>query len=171
MMVSMDYIVYIAVAVGILVTLLRLIIKDKLEQIVVSLAGFKHRNEEDFLVFYDHMSEGVYQLFIDVINSPKVKTRDAFYKLHDKARGDIYKLFCHYRNQAMKDVLLRVSPVILLPAILFWQNWYYYLLGVGIAFSVLIAYRLIVNDDSITNGDLWLLSLAYRKYLKMEELS
>lgn len=163
---SMEYLMYIAVAAGGLIALLRLLIGHKLDEIITAVVNWQHRKEEDFYIFYDHMSEGVHELFIDVIKNPKIKTRDDFYKLHDEARDDMYKIFNHYRVEATKDVLLRVLPVILLPAIVFWQNWYYYLLGVAIVSAVLIAYKALVRDDIITDNDVWLLSLSYRKYLK-----
>lgn len=167
---DMETLALVAVITGALVAALRLIIKDKLELIVTALAGYKHRSEDDFFIFYDLMSEGVPEVFIDTIKHPKIKTKASFYKLHDKARSDIYEHFCYYRSQATKDLMLRVLPVILLPALLFWEYSGYYLMGVVLAVTVLVLHRLLVKEDSVTDGDIWLLSLAYRRHLKMREL-
>ncbi len=96
-------------------------IGHKLDEIITAIVNWQHRKEEDFYIFYDHMSEGIHVLFIDVIKSPKINTRDDFYKLHDEARDSMYKIFNHYRVEATKDTLLRILPVIILPAVIFWQ--------------------------------------------------
>lgn len=166
---AMGTLALLAVISGALVAALQLIIKDKLELIVTALAGYKHRSEDDFFIFYDLMSEGVPEVFIDTIKHPKIKTKASFYKLHDEARSDIYEHFCYYRSQAMKDLMLRVLPIILLPAILFWEYSGYYLAGVAVAVAVPVLHRLLVKEDSITDGDIWLPSLAFRRYLKIKE--
>ena len=45
----------------------------------------------------------------------------------------------------MHVILVRVLPITLLPAILFWSNWYYYIGGILIAFTVLALYAVIVK--------------------------
>ena len=169
MMEEMDYLAYVAMVVGVVIALLRLVVKDKLDEIILVVESFQHRKEEDFYVFYDFMSEGVYQFFIDTIGSPKIKTKDQFYRLHDSARDAMYDIFSHYRVNATKDVVYRVLPLILLPAILFWNHWYFYVLGVVAATILLVLYKLLVKDDVLLNADVVVLSQSFSKYLSRKK--
>jgi hypothetical protein len=169
MMEEMDYLAYVALAVGVVITLSRLVIKDKLDEIIVVIEGWQHRKEEDFYVFYDLMSEGVYQFFIDTIKDPKIKTKEQFYNLHDSARSAMYGIFSHYRVNATKDVIYRVLPLILLPAILFWSYWYFYIIGVVLATVLLIVYKILVKDEVLLDTDVVVLSRSYSKYLSRKK--
>lgn len=167
---QMDYIAYIALAVGVIITLLRLMIKDKLDEIIVVIEGWQHRKQEDFYVFYDIMSEGAYQFFLDTIKDPRVKTKEQFYKLHDSARGAMYGIFNNYRINATRDVIYRVLPLILLPAVLFLGYWYFYIIGVALSAILLIVYKILVKDDVLLQTDVVVLSQSFTKYLNRKKL-
>jgi hypothetical protein len=169
MMEEMDYLAYVALAVGVVITLSRLVIKDKLDEIILVFESFQHRKKEDFYVFYDFMSEGVYQFFIDTIKDPKIKTKEQFYRLHDSARGAMYGIFTHYRVNATKDVMYRVLPLILLPCILFWSYWYFYIIGVVLAAVLLIVYKILVKDEVLLDTDVVVLSRSYSRYLSRKK--
>src|SRR5690606_21958091 len=42
-------------------------------------------------------------------------------------------------------LLLRVVPIVLAPAVIFWSNWYFYLLGVGSIFLALVGYEIALH--------------------------
>jgi len=65
-----------------------------------------------------------------------------YLKLHADARESAYASFQRTSRSLKKSLLLRVVPIALAPAIIFWSNWYFYLLGVGSIFMALVGYEI-----------------------------
>lgn len=66
----------------------------------------------------------------------------------------------------MRVILVRVLPITLLPAILFWSNWYYYIGGTLIAFTVLALYAIIVKPRGAGARKRLMVFAVMRDYLK-----
>lgn len=65
-----------------------------------------------------------------------------YLRLHSDARESAYESFQSTYSSLKKSLLFRVFPLVLTPAILFWSNWYFYLIGVSATFIVLVGYEI-----------------------------
>lgn len=165
---QMEYLPFIAAIVGGAVASLRLLIGEKLNEIIITIKCWRRCNKKDFYLFYDNIRSGACDYLMKIINSPKVETIDQFSKLHKDARDEIYSIFNHYRVNAIKDAIFRVLPIILMPSIIFLQYWYYYLIGVVAAIVLLIIYKALMRYECFVNNDLLVLAQSFRRYLKIK---
>lgn len=68
-----------------------------------------------------------------------IKKYADYLKLHADARDSAYGTFKGMYDAITKSYVTRIVPISLVPAILFWSNWYYYLAGVAGVLILLIA--------------------------------
>lgn len=103
-------------------------------------------------------------------NDGLISSYEEYVALCKEAKPDIYGLFHEYLVDATKDVVFRVLPVILLPALLFWQYWHLYLAGVAIYFTYMLVTDKLGwfahSDEVINRSQDALLLAAFRKYLR-----
>ncbi len=64
------------------------------------------------------------------------------------------------------DQHTRVTPITLLPAILFWSNWYFYIAGLLVAFVVLMLCAVIVKPRGAGARKRLMVFAVMRDYLK-----
>lgn len=74
-----------------------------------------------------------------------VKKYSDYYRLHEAARPTSYKHFHRYYKSIATLVLMKFLPIVLAPAILFWSNWYLYLVGVLITIIGLVVYKTFIK--------------------------
>lgn len=167
---AMDYLVYIAIAVGGFVSFLRLFIDDKLDELMIVVGCLPFRSRRKFDELYEFIdNDFMHDYFIKVINSKQIKTYSDYSKLREKAQPTMYERFVRYQNEFSKDLLLRVASIILLPAVVFWAYWYYYLLG-AVAVTVTMAfYKGFVHEEGLGYYQYLILSLSFRDYLNNSE--
>jgi len=163
----MDYLVYIAVVVGGIVSFLRLFFNDKLDELMIVIGCLPFRSRRKFDDLYNFIdNDFMHDYFIKVINSKQIKTYTDFSKLREKAQPTMYKRFMRYQNEFTKDFAWRVAPTILLPAVVFWSYWYYYLLG-AVAVTLAMAFcKGFVHEEGLGYYQYLVLSLSFRDYLK-----
>lgn len=163
---TMDYLVYIAIVAGGIVSFLRLFIDDKLDELMIVIGCLPFRSRRKFDELYEFIdNDFMHDYFIKVINSKKIKTYSDYSHLRDKAQPTMYKRFVRFHDEFSKDLLLRVAPIILLPAVVFWAYWYYYLLG-AVALTVAMAfYKGFVHEEGLGYYQYLVLSLSFRDYL------
>lgn len=75
-----------------------------------------------------------------------VKIYSDYYRLHEAARPTSFKHFQRYYKGITTLLLKQFLPIVLAPAILFWSNWYFYLIGVLVTLVGLIAYKRFVKQ-------------------------
>jgi len=74
------------------------------------------------------------------------KTYTDYLRIHKAAQPSSYKRFRRYYDSLAKMLLTHILPIVLLPAIIFWSNWYFYLFGMFIVFVCLIIYTRFVKQ-------------------------
>lgn len=100
--------------------------------------------KKGFYDLYDMADDKVSYKFYKDHNKDVQKYAD-YLKLHAEARPAAYKTFRSTYDALTKSLFFRTLPVALAPAILFWSNWYFYLLGVFTAFACLVVYEISKN--------------------------
>lgn len=135
---SMDLV---ALAIGILFGLL-IFRKSTIDWILMLLHAGAFSNERNFYGLYDKLDdEESARMYKD---HDKSVTKYADYlKLHAAARSSAYKTFGEMRKNLIRSLLLKVIPISLTPAVLFWNHWYFYVIGVAIALVIALAGELL----------------------------
>lgn len=135
---SMDIV---ALVIGILFSLL-IFRKSTIDRILVLLHTGAFSNKRNFYGLYDKLDdEDSARMYKD---HDKSVTKYADYlKLHAAARSSAYKTFGEIRKNLVRSLLFKVIPVSLIPAILFWNYWYFYVIGVLITLAIALTSELL----------------------------
>jgi small-conductance mechanosensitive channel len=157
---------YLALGVGVLFGLVYLQLSQAIDWILVVLHYMFFRSKENFYGLYDNTEqESVYE-YLKYTETLDVRDYADYLRLHQAARPSAYKRFRKYYDALVKVLLVRVAPITLLPAILFWSNWYYYVEGLLIAFIVLALYAIIVKPRGAGARKRLMVFAVMRDYLK-----
>jgi hypothetical protein len=98
-------------------------------------------SKEGFYSLYDMADDELsFKLYKD--HNKTIKKYADYLKVHADARSTAYKSFKHTNNLLKNILVFRVLPILLIPAIIFWSNWYYYLAGVAISVVYFIGYEI-----------------------------
>lgn len=100
------------------------------------------RSEPRFMALYDLIDDEVSFQFMA---SEDIKTYADYLRRHRAARKTIYERFRRYFDTVMK-VFLRTLLIAILPAVLFWSHWYWYLIGVAIMVLSTVAYEYLIHN-------------------------
>lgn len=161
-----DSMEYLALGVGVLFGLVYLQLSQAIDWILVVLHYMFFRSKENFYGLYDNTEqESVYE-HLKYTETLDVRDYADYLRLHQAARPSAYKRFRKYYDALVKVLLVRVAPITLLPAILFWSNWYYYVEGLLIAFIVLALYAIIVKPRGAGARKRLMVFAVMRDYLK-----
>lgn len=98
-------------------------------------------SKKGFYDLYDMADDEVSFKFYRDHNKGIRKYAD-YLKIHAAARPSAYKTFRKTYDALMKSIFTRILPIALIPAIVFWSNWYFYLAGVVIMLIGFVAYEL-----------------------------
>jgi hypothetical protein len=71
-----------------------------------------------------------------------IKKYADYLKLHADARESAYDTFKGMYDAIVKSFLIRILPISITPAILFWSNWYLYIIGVFASVGLLVVYEI-----------------------------
>lgn len=141
MMYVMEYVAFLA---GIIVSWAML--GGFIDILLTLLVFVLYRSEPRFNSLYNLADDESTYLLCD----KKIAASYADYlRLHDATKKSAYKLFRRHYDSVMKLVITRYLPIILLPAIPFWTNWYWYVIGVFVTLTALICYRLYVKRNGV----------------------
>lgn len=114
--------------------------------IVLYYALFKSRI--GFNAMYDAADdEATYKYFKTQVK--EFKTYSDYLRIHKAAKPSSFKRFRRYYDALAKMLLTRIVPIVLLPAVIFWSNWYYYLVGVLAVLVGLIGYKRFVKRSRV----------------------
>ncbi len=161
-----DSMEYLALGVGVLFGLVYLQLSQAIDWILVVLHYMLFRSKENFYGLYDNTEqESVYE-HLKYTETLDVRDYADYLRLHQAARPSAYKRFRKYYDALVKVLLVRVAPITLLPAILFWSNWYYYVEGLLIAFIVPALYAILVKPRGAGARKRLMVFAVMRDYLK-----
>lgn len=110
--------------------------------VILHTAAFS--STKGFYDLYDTADDDVSFKWYKDHNSSIKKYAD-YLKLHADARSSAYKTFKSTYDTLKRSLAFRVVPIALAPAILFWSNWHFYLVGVVITVVGLVAYEIAKN--------------------------
>jgi uncharacterized membrane protein len=100
------------------------------------------RSEPRFMALYDLIDDEVSFQFMALED---IKTYADYLRRHRAARKTTYERFRRYFDTVMK-VFLRTLLIAILPAVLFWSHWYWYLIGVAIMALGTVAYEYLIHN-------------------------
>lgn len=140
-----DTMEYLAFGIGALFGLIYLQRSKAIDWILVVFHYMPIKSKVSFYGLYDNTEQESAYRYLKDEDDPDIKNYADYLRVHQAARPSAYERFRKYYDALAKMLLVRVAPIALLPAILFWSNWYYYVCGVLIALVVLSFYALIVN--------------------------
>lgn len=123
-------------------------------------------SKERFMAIYDLMDDETSYKFMMM---KSVKSYADYLQLHKKARKNIYKDFRYYYGNVRKQLLTRNLPILVLPAVIFWSNWYWYLLGALLGVLALISYEYIVRNHRTGFYQRVMLNTLLEKHLKDDQ--
>lgn len=143
MMESMEWL---AVGIGALIGFIFLSPNVDYILIVLYYALFKSRIGFD--VMYDAADdEATYKYF--KAKAEELNTYADYLRIHNAAKPSSFKRFRRYYDTLVKMLLTRTVPIVLLPAVFFWSNWCYYLVGVLAVLVGLIGYKRFVKRSRV----------------------
>lgn len=161
-----DSMEYLALGAGFTFGLLYLHLSQAIDWILVAIHYAFFRSKESFYGLYDNTEqESVYE-HLKYTETIAVKDYVDYLRIHQAARPSAYKRFRRYYDTLVRVILVRVLPITLLPAILFWSNWYYYIGGILIVFTVLAFYAIIVKPRGAGARKRLMVFAVMRDYLK-----
>ncbi|MEO5948871.1 MAG: hypothetical protein ABIP74_00525 [Candidatus Saccharimonas sp.] len=105
--------------------------------------------KKGFYALYDMADDETSFKFYRDHNTDVKKYAD-YLKIHADARSSAYETMKRTHDALKKSLIFRTLPVTLAPAILFWSNWHFYILGVAITLIGLAAYE--VSKNGIRPG-------------------
>jgi hypothetical protein len=94
------------------------------------------------------------------------KTYAGYLRTHKAAQPSSYERFRRYYDALVKMLLTRIIPIVLLPAIIFLSNWYYYFIGVIVVFVGLLAYNQFVKRNRVGLYQRLMVFAILRDYIK-----
>lgn len=157
---------YVALIVGVLVGLIYLPIAQAIDWILVVFRYMSLRSEDAFYGLYDITDDETTYEYLKFTDLADIKTYADYLRIHRAARPSAYKRFRKYYGTLVGFLLTRVAPITLLPTIIFWSNWYYYLLGLLFALLLLVAYALILKPRGAGARKRLMVFAVIRDYLK-----
>lgn len=122
--------------------------KGSAEYILILLYLSPFRTKDKFEWLYDHADDEVTYSFIGT-ELDGVKVYSDYYRLHQAARATSFKHFQRYYKGLKSIFLSPKSLILLVPALLFWTDWYLYLIGVFISLVGIILYKLLDKGHRI----------------------
>lgn len=101
-------------------------------------------SRQDFYNLYDAADDETSFKWYRAHNQSVKKYAD-YIRLHSDAHDASYKIYQNTVRSLKRSMLVKIMPISLLPTVLFWTNWYYYIIGVVLAIVYLVIYELVRN--------------------------
>ena len=161
-----DSMEYLAFGIGLVFGASYLRFSGSTDWLLVILHYMFFRSKDSFYGLYDDADkESSYERMR--ISAPENMGSYAKYlKIHQEARPSAYKRFTRYYSSLTRFLLVRTLPILLIPAILFWSNWYFYIAGALVAVILLTLYVIIVKPNSAGARKQLLVLAILKSYLK-----
>lgn len=159
----MEIMEWLAIGMGALIGYIFLSQKVDYIMIVSYYTLFKSRIGFDAI--YDTADdEATYKYFKPQVN--EFQTYADYLRIHKAAQPSSYERFRRYYDSIARMLLIRIAPIVLLPAVIFWSNWYYYLIGVLAVFVGLIGYKRFVKRNRAGQYQRLMVFAVLRDYIK-----
>lgn len=130
----------IAIVAGVLVGLWRYG-RQAISWLFIIVYSLAFSSKTSFYELYDRADDELsFEWYKD--HNKNIRKYADYLKLHADARSSAFGSFRKTNEALKRSLLFRVIPISLLPAILFWTNWYLYLIGVVVIVVVLVSYEL-----------------------------
>ena len=157
---------YLAFGIGLVFGASYLRFSGSTDWLLVILHYMFFRSKDSFYGLYDDADkESSYERMR--ISAPENMGSYAKYlKMPQEARPSAYKRFTRYYSSLTRFLLVRTLPILLIPAILFWSNWYFYIAGALVAVILLTLYVIIVKPNSAGARKQLLVLAILKNYLK-----
>jgi len=136
-----------AIIVGITVGLL--VLANRRIDFVLILLYFAHiQSRSAFEALYDNADDEA-TFSLNNHSELGIKTYADYLRLHEAVHETAYTRFRVFYDSLLRLFLTRMLPILVLPAVVFWSRWYFYLLGVLIAIIIVIGYKTVVARHRI----------------------
>ena len=157
---------FIALVIGIIIGLYWF--RGTAEYMLILFYLLPFQTKEKFEWLYDHADDEVtYEFIGDSLEG--VEKYSDFYRLHQAARPSSFKNSQKYYT-GLKSIFFSPKPLlILVPAILFWTNWYLYLFGVLLSLIVIMLYKLVKDGQQAGFYQRLIVLLVIENYQKAHE--
>lgn len=100
-------------------------------------------SKQKFMAIYDLMDDERFYKFMILED---IETYADYLRLHEAAKKTVYKRFKRQLVSVRRTSLRHALMGITLPALIFWSNWYWYVIGFTVAALIFIAYaRIVLN--------------------------
>lgn len=142
----METMEWLAVGIGVLIGLVFL--SPNVDYILITLYYSLFRSRTGFDALYDAADDEQTYLYFKG-QGKEFRTYADYLRIHRAAQSSSFERFRRYYDSLQKMLLIRVAPFVLLPAIVFWSNWYYYLLGVMAVLLGTLAYKRYVKRNRV----------------------
>jgi hypothetical protein len=128
-----------AIATGMIVCWI--VLADRRIDFVLILFYFVHvRSRGAFEALYENADDEA-TFSLNNHSELDIKTYADYLRLHQAVSQTAYSRFLGFYDKLVRLLLIRMLPVLLLPAILFWSRWYFYLLGTLVAGGIIVIYK------------------------------
>lgn len=138
------------IAAGAGVVVSYLVFRNKgIDRILMFLYYLPYHREREFYELYDLVDD---EATFTLHSSPELlnlETYADYLHLHKAGRKTAYKRFRYFYNELTELILTRTFPLWLLPAVLFWSYWYWYVLTDVACFVICVAYRSVVSRRTL----------------------
>jgi hypothetical protein len=108
--------------------------------LMMLLVTIPYRSKKRFYILYDSVDD---EESYSILGGNVAKNYSDYLRLHKaiKSEDHAYRRFRYHCKNNLKYLMLRIIPLALLPAVVLWVNWHWYLFGVLFAVFVLIFYK------------------------------
>lgn len=138
---------FVAFIAGLLIGLVAMY-KNGIDHLLTVVYNSMFSTKQGFMTMYESADDEVtYSFFIDPTDS--INNYADYLRLHAAAKKTAYKRFRYYYDNVTKTLVFNNLPIMLLPAIIFWSNWYCYIIGSIIAILVLAFYKTFVKGYKV----------------------
>lgn len=136
---------YIAFGVGLVIGFVFL--RTRIDYILIILSYVLFKSRHGFDAMYSAADDETTYNYIKP-DIGLIKTYAQYLRIHASAQPSSHERFSRYYKTVAKMLYVRVIPILLLPTIFFWSNWYYYLIGIATVLLGLLTYRRFVKGYS-----------------------
>lgn len=161
-----DSMEYLALGIGLVFGVSYLRFSGSMDWLLIVLHYMFYRSKDSFYGLYDNADKESSYERMKILAPQSMGSYAKYLKIHQEARHSAYKRFTRYYSSLTRFLLVRTLPILLLPAVLFWGNWYYYVAGLLAAAILLGLYVVIVKPSSAGARKQLLVLAILKSYLK-----
>lgn len=152
---------YIAIISGVLIG--RFVFRKFINVLIAIIIFIPYYSKNRFDYLYSLADDRTtYQAF----GNATIKRYVDYVRIHETSKPLAYKYFMHHYTEIVKVIAIKIAPLALLPAILFWVYWYWYVLGVVATVILSILYKIYVDKNGIGFYQKSMIFMVINDYMK-----